>query len=94
MSTSPAIQEVTLPARSGMLLLVAIVLLNVGLLAWVIASAIVDSSVPVILLVALGVSLVALPFILPGFVVVGPNEGRALVLFGRYRGTIRESGFF
>ena len=36
-----------------MLLLVAIVLLNVGLLAWVIASAIAHSAVPVILLVAL-----------------------------------------
>lgn len=34
------------------------------------------------------------PLVLRGFLVVGPNEGRALILFGNYRGTIRDSGFF
>lgn len=80
--------------RPGMLILVGIIVLNLGLLGWVIGSAIMYSAVPVILLVALGLSLISLPFILPGFMVIGPNEGRALVLFGKYRGTIRESGFF
>jgi regulator of protease activity HflC (stomatin/prohibitin superfamily) len=32
-------------------------------------------------------------FLLPGFFVVEPNLGRALVLFGNYRGTVRASGF-
>jgi regulator of protease activity HflC (stomatin/prohibitin superfamily) len=31
--------------------------------------------------------------LLPGFFVVEPNLGRALVLFGSYRGTVRASGF-
>jgi SPFH domain / Band 7 family len=31
---------------------------------------------------------------LPGFFVVEPNLGRALVLFGKYRGTVRTPGFF
>jgi hypothetical protein len=31
---------------------------------------------------------------LPGFFVVEPNLGRALVLFGRYRGTVRTPGFY
>src|SRR5689334_11484029 len=29
-----------------------------------------------------------------GFFVVEPNESRALVLFGRYRGTVRTPGFW
>ncbi|MCI0651121.1 MAG: SPFH domain-containing protein [Planctomycetes bacterium] len=29
-----------------------------------------------------------------GFFIVNPNESRALVLFGRYRGTVRDNGFF
>ncbi len=33
-------------------------------------------------------------FLLPGFFVVEPNLGRALVLFGRYRGTVRLAGFY
>jgi len=33
-------------------------------------------------------------FLLPGFFIVEPNLGRALVLFGKYRGTVRTPGFF
>lgn len=29
-----------------------------------------------------------------GFFVVNPNESRVLVLFGKYRGTVRQNGFF
>jgi len=32
--------------------------------------------------------------LLIGFFVVNPNESRVLVLFGRYRGTVRRNGFF
>ena len=32
-------------------------------------------------------------FLLPGFFTLQPNEARVLILFGRYRGTVRESGF-
>jgi regulator of protease activity HflC (stomatin/prohibitin superfamily) len=32
--------------------------------------------------------------ILPGFMVVNPNESMVLVLFGDYRGTIKQNGFF
>jgi regulator of protease activity HflC (stomatin/prohibitin superfamily) len=46
--------------------------------------------------IAVLVPLLALlpPFTLPGLFVVGPNQSRVLVLFGRYRGTVREQGFF
>jgi hypothetical protein len=33
-------------------------------------------------------------FLLIGFVVVNPNEASVLVLFGAYKGTIKENGFF
>jgi len=33
-------------------------------------------------------------FLLPGFFIVEPNLGRALVLFGKYRGTARVAGFY
>lgn len=33
-------------------------------------------------------------FLLPGFMVVNPNESMVLVLFGDYIGTIKENGFF
>jgi regulator of protease activity HflC (stomatin/prohibitin superfamily) len=41
-----------------------------------------------------GLILLLLVLILPGFFVVEPNMGRVLVLFGRYRGSVRASGFW
>ena len=32
--------------------------------------------------------------ILPGFMIINPNESLVLILFGKYMGTIKESGFF
>ena len=32
--------------------------------------------------------------ILPGFMIVNPNEARVLVYFGKYSGTVKENGFF
>ena len=48
-----------------------------------------------VLAVILGCALVIGFFILlAGFKVVRPNEARVLTLFGKYHGTIRESGFY
>lgn len=33
-------------------------------------------------------------FILPGFIIINPNEARVLVFFGKYSGTIKDNGFF
>ncbi|WP_430815767.1 SPFH domain-containing protein [Carboxylicivirga sp. RSCT41] len=41
--------------------------------------------------------IIAIPFILlilPGFFVVNPNGSKVLVLFGAYKGTVKENGFF
>ena len=32
--------------------------------------------------------------LLPGFITVNPNSSRVLVLFGAYKGTVKENGFF
>ena len=42
-------------------------------------------------LAILGLILTA--FLLPGFFTLQPNEARVLILFGGYKGTVRESGF-
>jgi regulator of protease activity HflC (stomatin/prohibitin superfamily) len=45
--------------------------------------------------VAIGVALIVVVLLaVPGFVVVQPNESRVLILFGRYIGTLRESGLW
>jgi regulator of protease activity HflC (stomatin/prohibitin superfamily) len=43
------------------------------------------------------IGLLAIPlaiFILPGFFIVNPNGSKVLVLFGAYKGTVKENGFF
>lgn len=32
--------------------------------------------------------------LIPGFIIVNPNESSVLILFGRYQGTIKDNGFF
>jgi regulator of protease activity HflC (stomatin/prohibitin superfamily) len=46
-------------------------------------------------MVVIGIlSILVFVLMLPGFFVVEPNLGRVLVLFGRYRGTVRTPGFW
>ncbi len=33
-------------------------------------------------------------FLLPGFFLVNPNESKVLLLFGEYKGTVKDNGFF
>lgn len=40
------------------------------------------------------IALITWIFLLPGFFIVEPNLGRALVLFGKYRGTVRDAGYY
>ncbi len=45
--------------------------------------------------IVLGIICIALAiFILPGFLVINPNESAVLVLFGAYKGTLKRNGFF
>jgi regulator of protease activity HflC (stomatin/prohibitin superfamily) len=46
-------------------------------------------------LVILGIaSFLAFVLMFPGFFIVNPNMSRVLILFGTYRGTVRENGFY
>lgn len=81
------------PVPGGVLLLLTIVAYLTILVA-VIVPAIRDGEVMVPVIVLLVVASIALPFVLTGFFIVNPREARVLVLFGRYKGTVREPGFF
>lgn len=42
-----------------------------------------------------GVLIMAIAFFLiPGFIIVNPNESRVMIFFGEYKGTLRDNGFF
>jgi len=46
------------------------------------------------ILPAVVVGIVDFIFVLPGLVIVNPNESKVLTLFGRYVGTVKKDGFF
>lgn len=71
-------------ARSGYLFL----LLEVLLLAFAIIGFVNESIIPSMVLVVLFI------LIAPGFMAVDPNQCYVLVLFGAYKGTLKDNGFF
>lgn len=77
-------EEKTFSPLSGYSFLI-LSLLMVGLSVWGLAAKEWLWLIPVL---ALGL------FLIPGFVVVNPNESSVLVLFGAYKGTIKNNGFF
>lgn len=82
--------------HSGMAMLPVVGLLTLGGLALTIWSAIetaggADWAVPV-LWASIAAQVVGW-LLAPGFFTLQPNESRVLVLFGNYRGTVREQGF-
>lgn len=94
MSTTEPTREQPMNAFSGAGLLVALILVELALIAAFVFDAIQNGQPSLSLGIALGLGLVALPFVLPGFFVVPPKMAAVMVLFGRYKGTVRESGFF
>ncbi|MFC2102059.1 SPFH domain-containing protein [Bacteroidota bacterium] len=45
--------------------------------------------------IVLGILCIAIAiFILPGFLVINPNESAVLILFGAYKGTLKKNGFY
>jgi regulator of protease activity HflC (stomatin/prohibitin superfamily) len=86
---NPSVERPFAPL-SGAAMLVAEVLLAAAVVALIVAGA--RSDDPRLAVAAL--PLAVLFFVLMGgFFVVEPNLGRVLVLFGDYRGTVREPGF-
>lgn len=76
--------EKSFKASSGYLYL----LLEIVFLAVAISGFIMQLFVPAVIFVILFVLLA------PGFIVVDPNQSCVLVLFGAYKGTIKDNGFF
>jgi len=76
---------------NGYLMAVFVFLLAVIDALVVIANA--DSGEPYFLIFFIPL-LIVIVLLIPGFLVVQPNESKVLILFGKYIGTIRNSGFW
>lgn len=75
--------EKTIKAQSGYTMLTVLIILIGSLIAGIISGMmIILTLIPLIVL------------ILPGFFIVNPNGSKVLVLFGAYKGTVKENGFF
>ncbi|MDA1008634.1 MAG: SPFH domain-containing protein [Planctomycetota bacterium] len=85
-------KEIPLRVRSGWLVLpVWLALLPIGF-GMIISSGVSDH--PSVGRIVLGVCFLLLFLIMPwGFFVVGPNESKAILFFGNYRGTVKLNGF-
>jgi hypothetical protein len=71
--------------------LFALIALSIVLAVALAASAVVEQWV-IFSILLLAACLVWIPYM--GFTAVAPNEARAIVLVGRYKGTVREQGFW
>ncbi len=96
-ATTTVNREQAAQVRNGWVFLVLALLLLVGDIYLLIFSF--TAGVPSVghpLLLPLAVGLLGIPawiIFLCGFFTIQPNEARVLLLFGDYRGTVRESGF-
>ncbi|MCY2960549.1 MAG: SPFH domain-containing protein [Planctomycetota bacterium] len=96
MQTRNTSKEVSFRPLSGYGMLALILLLPIACITALVWSANLPGNrapEPAVAIVAIP-ALVVWVFLLPGFFIVEPNLGRALVLFGKYRGTARDPGFY
>ena len=87
-SLTAANREVAVRVQNGWMMLalaLGIVLIDIGL----VVTSLAEDWFPVPFILSL---LVTVFLILPGFFSLQPNQARVLVLFGAYKGTVRESG--
>jgi hypothetical protein len=100
MTDRPASQERSFSAFSGWLVLIGLIAYWAAVITFLINlanEAPLDNHPDIhIGVVVIGgiVSVVTTIIMLCGFFLVNPNMSRVLVLFGRYRGTLRHNGFF
>jgi regulator of protease activity HflC (stomatin/prohibitin superfamily) len=89
-------RERVVRVQSGWVWLAIVILLGLGGLAsFIYSMALVGRyGHPAWEFFALGLgSMILAMFVMPGFFALQPNEARVLVLFGKYKGTVRESGY-
>ena len=69
-------------------------LLFIALMAWLLVSTISGNRWSPPYIAALALLLIAIAFVFPfGYFTLQPNEAKALILFGSYKGTVRQDGF-
>ncbi len=90
-------RERTVTVFNGWVMLPIVLILHLGSIAVFICSIVLGAQQqghPLVAWFIVGLLGIILAVILmPGFFTLQPNEARVLVLFGKYRGTVRESGF-
>jgi len=96
-STLNTNKERPVSVGSGWLMLPVVIALGLGsptLFIYSIASGTQHGGHPIWALFVLGLlGMILTGVSIPGFFTLQPNEARVLVLFGKYKGTVRESGF-
>jgi len=97
MNTVSVNREIAVRVKSGWVMLpvlLAFLLGVVTLFAYSIVEGVRTVEHPIVSLFVTSILLVPVVIILmTGFFTLQPNEARVLILFGEYRGTVRESGF-
>ena len=91
-----ATQELTVQAANGWImlpLLIVFLLADIAVLIWSAKNASQAEHPEPTLIVLSAIGMVVGIVLLTGFFTLQPNEARVLLLFGRYKGTVRESGF-
>jgi len=90
-------REKTVQVKNGwvmLVLLLGLLILDIAYFVYSIAEGTRTQGEPILwLLLTCIAGLVVLIILMTGFFTLQPNEARVLVLFGDYRGTVRESGF-
>lgn len=89
MSDRPRSREFLDAPLSGWPVLIGLVLVEAAITVYLVQRGLEDLLLG--LLIALALALFFLT--VPGFFIVGPNLSRPLLLFGKYRGTVRKQGF-
>lgn len=77
-------KEIEFTPASGYLALIVIVIMIVAPVLAIVYMKMLWS-IPILILGLVGI---------PGFLIVNPNESSVLTLFGKYKGSVRENGFF
>jgi regulator of protease activity HflC (stomatin/prohibitin superfamily) len=72
----------------------AVELLFIAVVVWLLAASISGNQWTAPRIILMSLLLIAAAFFLPfGYFTLQPNEAKALILFGKYKGTVRQDGF-